>query len=142
MPTNERPTFVRHAMNLANAASLRSEDPYCKVGACVIDANGVVMGVGYNGTLAGLTIDWKDREGRRDLVVHAEANALRYTTPDKVQGGILAVTHFPCTACTLMAASYGIEAISWCEPPDWDRYPAAPTQRVARVAGMRLVMMP
>ena len=137
-----RPTFMDHALNLARAASARSEDPYCKVGACVLSSQGVVVGVGYNGTLPGLTIDWDDRDGRRDLTLHAEANALRHSTPMLVKGGILAVTHFPCAPCTLMAASYGVKTIVWQHAPDWNRYPAQATERVALIAKLRLIQVP
>lgn len=138
-PVFIRPTFMEHAMNLAEAASRRSEDPFCRVGACVLDNAGVVRGVGYNGTLPGITIDWSDRDGRRGLVLHAEANALRHVTPRDVDGGILAVTHWPCSDCTLLAASYGIRRIAWRLEPDWQRYPPTPTNRVAKVADIELV---
>lgn len=137
-----RPSFMDHALNLARAASHRSEDPHCKVGACVLNAQGVVVGVGYNGTLPKLKIDWSDRDGRRDLVLHAEANALRHTTPLLTDGGIMAVTHFPCAHCTLLAASYGVRVLVWQRPPDWLRYPAAPTERVAHIAGIKLIQVP
>jgi dCMP deaminase len=134
-----RPTWAEHALNIAAASAIRSEDPYCRVGACVLAADGVVLGVGYNGTIAGLDIDWRDREHRRPYVIHAEQNALRYSTPHRTAGGLLGVTHFPCSACVLLAASYGIETVVWQHAPDWDRYPADLTERIARRVGIRLI---
>jgi dCMP deaminase len=135
-PGPQRPTWSQHAESIAWAASHRSEDPYCKVGACVLNARGVVLGVGYNGTAPGIDIDWLDRDARRPYVIHAEANALRYTTPELAEGGLMAVTHFPCTACVLLASSYGIRMVAWTAPPDWDRYPADLTLRVAARLGV------
>jgi len=111
-------------MNLAAAAAERSEDPYCQVGATVLDRDGVVLGVGYNGTPSGVTgVDWTDRDARRPYMIHAEANALRHTTPPLAHGGLLAVTHYPCAACCTLARSYGIHTVFWASPPDWQRYP-------------------
>jgi dCMP deaminase len=117
---------------------MRSEDPHCKVGATVLSPRGIVLGVGYNGTVAGVDIDWTDRDARRPYVIHAEANALRYVTPHIAAGGIMASTHFPCSACVLLAASYGIVEIAWLYPPDWGRYPADLTESIARRLGVRL----
>ena len=38
-----------YALELAKAASLRSEDPFVKVGACALNHENMVVGVGYNG---------------------------------------------------------------------------------------------
>ena len=133
-----RPTWGEHALNIALAAAYRSEDPYCKVGACVLNARGVVAGVGYNGTASGIDIDWTDRDARRPFVIHAEVNALRYTTPDLVAGGLLATTHFPCSTCVLQAAAYGVREVVWLYPPDWATYPAELTMSIAERLGVAL----
>jgi dCMP deaminase len=133
-----RPTWAEHALNIALASALRSEDPHCKVGACVLDARGIVRGVGYNGTVSGISLDWDDRDARRPYVIHAEANAMRYITPDAAAGGLLASTHFPCSTCVLLAASYGLREVVWLYPPDWDRYPAESTMRIAARLGVGL----
>lgn len=138
----QRPTWEQHAENIAYAAALRSEDPYCAVGACVLssfDTGAIVLGVGYNGTVRGVELDWEDRQARRPYIIHAEANALRYTTPALAQNGFLAVTHFPCQPCVLLAASYGIAAISWNLAPDWDTYPGEPVLEMARKLGINLI---
>jgi len=131
-----RPDWAEHALNIARAAALRSEDPYCQVGATVLDADGIVRGVGYNGTVSGVEIDWSDREARRPYVIHAEANALRFTTPAAVEDGLLATTHFPCSTCVLLAGSYGIAKIVWELPPDWGTYPFKLTESIADRLGI------
>lgn len=134
-----RPDWAEHALNISRAAALRSEDPYCQVGATVLDADGIVRGVGYNGTVAGVEIDWSDREARRPYVIHAEANALRFTTPAAVEDGLLATTHFPCSTCVLLAGSYGIAKIVWELPPDWGTYPFKLTESIADRLGIEMV---
>jgi dCMP deaminase len=133
-----RPTWAEHALNIALASAMRSEDPYCQVGATVLSPKGIVLGVGYNGTAPGIDIDWQDRDARRPYVIHAEQNALRYVTPHTAAGGLLATTHFPCSTCVLQAAAYGIAEVVWLYPPDWDRYPAELTERIAARLGVRL----
>ena len=45
-------------MELAIAASLRSEDPYVQVGSCILREDMSVASVGYNGAPSGIEIDW------------------------------------------------------------------------------------
>ena len=68
-------------MKLAEVASTRSEDPYVKVGAFVLRQDHSIGGIGYSGGPSGVEIDWSDRDTRRQYVIHAEANALRYISP-------------------------------------------------------------
>lgn len=78
-----RLTWAEYALAMADVARLRSEDPYVKVGACVLRHDHSVAGVGYNGAPPGVEIDWSDRDERRKRVIHAETNALRYVSPGK-----------------------------------------------------------
>lgn len=134
-----RPGWPVYALGLAEAAAIRSEDPYCKVGAVVLGREGITLGSGYNGPPSGVALDWSDREGRRPFIIHAEANALRYTTPREASGGLLAVTHGPCAPCVVLAASYGISEVWYQRPPaDESRYPMASINAVALHLGIRL----
>lgn len=100
-------------MELAVAASLRSEDPYVQVGACILREDMSVAAVGYNGAPSGIEIDWSDRDERRKRVVHAEINALRYIKPN--EGFVLACTLLPCSPCVQNIAAHGIKHIIYKE---------------------------
>tara|TARA_B100001094_G_scaffold332630_1_gene405565 strand:+ start:1081 stop:1494 length:414 start_codon:yes stop_codon:yes gene_type:complete len=106
---NNRISWEHYALGLAKAASLRSEDPYVKVGAVVFRHDWSVAGVGYNGAPAGIEIDWSDRDERRKRVIHAEINALRYVRPN--EGHTLVCTLLPCSACVQAIAAHGIKKI-------------------------------
>lgn len=106
-----RPSWEQYALGLAIAAAARSEDLNYKVGAVVLRPDNSVAGVGFNGAPSGVTLDWADRDGRRPFVIHAEMNALRYCSRMEVSGGLVAVTHSPCTHCLPMIAAYGIERV-------------------------------
>jgi dCMP deaminase len=107
-----RLSWSEYALNLAEAASLRSEDPYVKVGACALDFNHRVLGVGYNGVASGKDTSygfWQDRDARRPFMIHAEVNCLSLFKGGECK--ILAVTLLPCSYCATMIAGYGIEQV-------------------------------
>ena len=94
---------------LAELASARSEDPWCKVGAIGIREDGSIAGVSYNGAPPKIEIDWSDRDKRRQYVVHAETNLLRYIKPNECP--IVATTISPCYDCLKNLASYGVKEV-------------------------------
>ena len=117
---NNRLSWEEYAIGLAEAASLRSEDPYVKVGAAVFRDDWSVAGVGYNGAPAGIDIDWSDRDDRRRRVIHAEVNALRYVQPQ--EGHALVCTLLPCSACVQTIAAHGIKHILYKEVYEVDNW--------------------
>lgn len=106
-----RLTWPQYAMTLARAAALRSEDPFVQVGAVVLRADRSVAATGYNGAPSGIELDWSDRDARRQFVIHAETNALRYVSAGEARGGLIAVTGTPCSRCLLEVASHGIRLV-------------------------------
>ena len=71
-------------MSIAHLSALRSKDPSTQVGACIVNRNNRIVGIGYNGFPAGCDDDalpWS-REAESDLdtkypyVCHAEMNAI------------------------------------------------------------------
>ena len=98
--------WSEYALNLAEAASLRSEDPYVKVGACALDDSHRVLGVGYNGVASGKDTSygfWENRDARRPFMIHAEVNCLSLFKRGECK--ILAVTLLPCSYCATMIAA-------------------------------------
>ncbi len=113
MMREKRDSWEQYALKLAHVASGRSDDPYVKVGACILRHDKSVAGLGYNGPPSGIEIDWSNRDERRKRIVHAEVNALRYLQPN--EGWLLATTLLPCRSCLQMIASYGIKKIVYSE---------------------------
>ena len=110
--------WERYALSLAKVAALRSEDPFVKVGACVLRHDNSVASLGYNGAPPKVNIDWSDRDERRRRVIHAEANALRYVKPQECR--LLACTLLPCNDCLKVISSYGIKEVVYIEEYDKD----------------------
>ena len=126
-----------YAVRLARTASLRSEDPYHKVGAAILRADNTVAALGYNGAPPGVNIDWTDRDERRKFVVHAEANALRYVHPG--EGELIATTMMSCANCVLLIASYGIKRIVYADLLDPAIYDIAFTKQLADDCGIPMI---
>lgn len=131
--------WEEYALGLARAASARSEDPYIKVGACILRSDHSVASLGYNGAPPGVELDWSDRDARRIRVIHAEANALRFVRPG--EGELLAVTMMPCIECLKSARAYGIDRIVYEDrlPPHYD---AETVETVAAEFGVELSWWP
>ena len=101
-----------YALRLAETASLRSEDPYVKVGACALGKDHRVLSVGYNGLSSGKEVKssfWQDRDSRRQFMIHAEANCLSLFKVGECQ--ILATTLLPCSYCATLIAGYKIPTV-------------------------------
>jgi dCMP deaminase len=110
-----------YAIELAKTAALRSEDPYRKVGACALNRDHMVLGLGYNGLASGKEVDldfWLDRDERRKYMIHAEANCLSLCRKGEVD--LLAVTLLPCSYCATMIASYGVKEVIYAEEYERD----------------------
>lgn len=117
---HKRLNWPEYAMELAKAASLRSEDPYRKVGACILRYDNTVAAIGYNGAPPGVEINWEDRDERRRRVSHAESAALRYIKPH--EGKLIAVTLRPCSECIKNIAMYGIKEVYFHDTYDRDDF--------------------
>lgn len=110
---NERLSWEKYALALAKTASLRSEDPYQKVGACALRHDKSVAGLGYNGAPKGINIDWSNRDERRKRVIHAEINCLANCKPNEIW--LIACTLLPCHSCLQSIATYNIKKIVYSE---------------------------
>ncbi len=107
-----RITIPQYAMALAHVASLRSEDPYRKVGAAALDFDNRVIGTAYNGLAPGYDAPpgfWDDREARQKFMLHAEVNLCSLFRRGEAK--IVATTTMPCTACMQTLCAYGIKEI-------------------------------
>ena len=109
-------SWDQYALQLAQTAATRSEDPYFKVGACALGNDNKVLSLGYNGLASGKDVDdafWDDRDARRPYMIHAEANCLSLFKSGECR--LLAVTLLPCSYCATMIAAYKIPNVIYAE---------------------------
>jgi dCMP deaminase len=102
-----------YAMSIAEVVAKKSKDPWHKVGAVVLREDNSIASVGYNGFPQGQEEDWSSREERSKFVIHAEQNALRYTSPG--EGKTLVSTLLPCRDCLKTIAAYKIKRVLYKE---------------------------
>ena len=102
-----------YAMSIAEVVAKKSKDPWHKVGAVILREDNSIASVGYNGFPQGVEEDWSSREERSKFVVHAEQNALRYTSPG--EGKTLICTTLPCRDCLKAIAAYKIKRVLYKE---------------------------
>lgn len=110
-------TWDQYFMGVALLSMKRSKDPNTQVGACLINEDKRIIGIGYNGFPQKLSDDefpWV-REGvfsntKYPYVVHAEMNAILNST-QSLKNATLYVTLFPCHECAKMLIQAGVKEI-------------------------------
>ena len=136
-PLPRRLTIPEYAMALAHVASLRSEDPFRKVGAVALDFDNRVIGTAYNGLAPGFNASqdfWLDRDERRKYMIHAEVNLCSLFTRGNAR--VVACTTMPCTSCMQMLCAYGVREIYYGED-----YPDSEASALSQLYNVALVQM-
>ncbi len=110
-------SWDNYFMGIAKLSSLRSKDPSTQVGACIVNADNRIVGIGYNGFPKDCEDDdfpWEPSENTFDskytYVVHAELNAILNSNSNLV-GCRMYVTHFPCNECAKAIIQSGINEV-------------------------------
>ena len=129
-----RLTIPEYAMALAEVASLRSEDPFRRVGAAALDHSNRVIATSYNGLAPGFDPSegfWDDRDGRQKYMLHAEVNLCSLFKRGEAK--LIAATTMPCTSCMQTLCAYGIKEIYY-----RDVYKDSEASDIAKLYGIHL----
>jgi dCMP deaminase len=127
-------SWDEYFMGIALLSAKRSKDPNTQVGACIVDRDNKIVGIGYNGFPIGCSDDnlpWS-REGAANetkypYVVHAEANAILNSTKD-IHGARIYVDLFPCNECAKLIIQSGIKEVVYLS----DKYKESDTVKASR----------
>lgn len=133
-----RLSIPEYAMALADVASLRSEDPFRKVGAAALDFDNRVIATAYNGLAPGFVAPpnfWENREERQKFMLHAEVNLCSLFKRGEVK--LVATTTMPCTSCMQTLCAYGIREIYYREI-----YHASDAPEIAALYNITLKQIP
>lgn len=142
-------SWDEYFMSLAVLSSLRSKDPNTQVGACIVNAENRIVGIGYNGFPAGCSDDelpwgrvgdWPNT--KYPYVCHAELNAILNSDFGRMASCRMYVNLFPCNECAKLIIQAGIRKIIYISDkyPDEEQFVAA--KRMFRLAGVEMVQMP
>lgn len=127
-------SWDEYFMGVALLAAKRSKDPNTQVGACIVDANNVILTTGYNGFPIGCSDDefpW-DREGevtKYPYVVHAELNAILNASGKSLRGSRLYVALFPCNECAKAIIQAGVSEVVYLS----DKYASTPATQASKM---------
>lgn len=104
-------------MQMCRVIAERSKDPNTQNGACLVNEDNIIIGLGYNGFPRGCSDDelpWEREGGFCDkkyaYVVHAEENAVLNANTD-TRGSKLYCTLFPCNECAKVTIQRGIKEV-------------------------------
>ena len=131
-------------MCIAALSAMRSKDPCTQVGACIVDAQKKIVGLGYNGFPTGCSDDelpWA-REGeyletKYPYVVHAEVNAVLNSSSADLRGCSLYVALFPCNECAKVIIQSGITEVVYLSDKYAHTDPVRAAKRMFDQAGVR-----
>jgi len=104
-------------VGVAKAAAALSKDPSTKVGCVVVDDDGSVLSLGYNGFPRGvddLPQRYADRDTKLIFVAHAESNAIAQAARHGVRllGSTMVLTAlYPCMNCAKQIIQAGIKRV-------------------------------
>jgi len=131
-------------MAVSYLSAMRSKDPSTQVGACIVNAENRIVGIGYNGFPVGCgdeELPW----GRDDpdplktkymYVVHAEVNAILNRNVADTRGCRMYVGLFPCNECAKLIIQSGIAEVVYMSDKYHDRPPFVASRRLLDCAGV------
>ena len=114
-------SWETYFMSVALLSSFRSKDSKTQNGACIVDPDKKIIGIGYNGLPSGCSDDnpmyWQDNDddnivhSKHTYVVHAEKNAIYNSMAQNLKGASIYTTQFPCNTCAQAIIQVGIKEV-------------------------------
>ena len=129
-------TWDDYFMGISLLSAMRSKDPNTQVGACIVNEENKIVGIGYNGFPKGCSDDelpW-NRTGDDELkkkylfVVHAEQNAILNSTTN-LKNCKMYVALFPCNECCKLIIQSGIKEIIYLD----DKYAQTNSVKASKI---------
>ena len=133
-------------MAMAFLTAKRSKDPNTQVGACLVDPNKRIVGLGYNGFPRGCSDDclpWGRTSSQQlhtkyPYVCHAEVNAILNKGSASVHNATLYVALFPCNECAKVIIQSGIQEVVYLNDTYHDTDMCRASRIMFGMAGVKL----
>lgn len=106
-------SWTEYFMATAFLAAKRSKDPCSQVGACIVNDDKKIVGIGYNGMPTGCSDDdfpWTKKE-KHLYVCHAEMNAIVNKNSADIKNCTIYVVLFPCDQCAKIIIQSGLREV-------------------------------
>jgi dCMP deaminase len=150
--TTKRKDYIswdEYFMGIALLAAHRSKDPSTQVGACIVDQDKKIVGIGYNGFPIGCSDDefpWgRDAKNINDTkypyVVHAEPNAILNSTKDLKGCKIYTAPIFPCNECAKLIIQSGIKEVIYLSDRYQEKDFMKASRRLLKAAGIKITKL-
>ncbi len=141
-------SWDEYFMGVAILSAKRSKDPSTQVGACVVNKDKRIIGIGYNGFPTGCSDEdfpWgKTDEDKLNTkypyVVHAEPNAILNCT-SSLKDSTLYVTLFPCNECAKLIIQSGIKKVIYMSDKYRNDVSYIASRRMFDAAGIKYIQM-
>lgn len=151
IPSEKRKNYLKwedYFMSIALVSGQRSKDPVTQVGACIVNQDNRIVGVGYNGFPIGCSDDsfpWsKDTadpmDSKQMYVVHAEENAVINRFSADLKNSTIYVSLFPCNRCAQMIIQSGIKKVIYMSDKKSYSPSVEASKRMLNAAGVEYTM--
>ncbi|HMR84408.1 MAG TPA: dCMP deaminase family protein [Niabella sp.] len=138
-------SWDEYFMGVALLSGKRSKDPSTQVGACIVNPQNKIVGVGYNGLPIGCSDDefpWQKRgdflETKYPYVCHAELNAILNNIGISLQGCKIYTALFPCNECTKAIIQAGISEVIYLSDKYADENSFVASRKMLEKAGVSI----
>lgn len=137
--------WPEYFMAVAFLSAQRSKDPSSQVGACIVNQENKIVGIGYNGMPNGCDDDllpWSrsadDRLNTKyPYVCHAELNAIMNKNSADVKGCTMYVALFPCNECAKLIIQAGLKEVVYLSDKYHDTPEMVASRRLLGMAGVQ-----
>lgn len=131
-------------MAVAFLSAMRSKDPSSQVGACIVNADKKIVGIGYNGMPFGCSDDelpWSKESSdplqtKYMYVCHAEMNAIMNKNCSDLAGCRVYVALFPCNECAKLVIQAGIREVVFFSDKHQQKPETVASKRMLDMAGV------
>ncbi|XP_025086019.1 LOW QUALITY PROTEIN: deoxycytidylate deaminase-like [Pomacea canaliculata] len=138
-------SWDEYFMATAFLSAQRSKDPRTQVGACIVNSENKIVGIGYNGMPIGCSDDllpWhRDPENilesKQLYVCHAEMNAVLNKNSADVKDCRIYVVLFPCNECAKIVIQSGIREVIYYSDKYADKDEFKASKKLLDMAGIR-----
>lgn len=136
--------WADYFMGIACLSAKRSKDPNRQVGACIVNSDNKIIGIGYNGMPNGCSDDvmpWAKiasnvLDTKYMYVCHAEMNAIMNKNEGNMKGCTIYVTLFPCNECTKLIIQAGITKVLYLLDKHPDDPKSVASRTLLKIAGI------
>ncbi|ETO33661.1 deoxycytidylate deaminase-like protein, partial [Reticulomyxa filosa] len=141
-------SWDEYFMAVAKLSSYRSKDPNTQVGACIVNSDKKIVGIGYNGFPWGCSDDllpWNrisstgnENDTKYPYVCHAEMNAILNRNTD-LKNCTMYVLLFPCNDCAKLIIQAGITKIYYLSDKYANDKKFIASKRLLAMAGVEFI---